>query len=320
LSLFVGVDVGASKIRVCISSGSGLVEKKLVTKFPSSGEPDSVARIIAGLAEKLLEGRKPAAIGVGSIGPLDLRRGWVVNAPNASIKSFPLREPLEKTLGCRVVLANDCAAAVWGEYMYGGGRGFRDLGFITISSGIGGGFIVDGKLLVGWRGNAHEVGHLVLDYKSRLKCGCGGRGHWEALASGSRLRNYVMLRAREERIPGSRGWRTAYKRGLEPEELYALAREGDEFALMIVDELNRIHAAGIASVIAAYDPQVIFLGGAVFLRNKELIMQGITRYLREYSIHEPPIIMEASFGEDAVLVGALALAENPPSELSGAES
>ncbi|MCE4602583.1 MAG: ROK family protein, partial [Desulfurococcales archaeon] len=179
------------------------------------------------------------------------------------------------------------------------------------SSGVGGGFIVDGRLLVGRRGNAHEVGHIVVDLDSEAVCGCGGLGHWEALASGVNMPRTASLYASTWRGPRSRAYILAREGRLSPEDLYSHARRGDPFASSLADYLNRVHAAGLASVAAAYDPEAVFLGGSVYLNNEDLILPGVRRYLARYSIW-PPELRRATYGHDAVLYGAAAIALEPP--------
>ncbi len=312
--MMLAVDVGATRLRVAVGTPDGRILRKIVVNTPRSGGKLAVAERIVEIASKLLGERKPEAVGVASIGPLDLGRGWVVNTPNNPIRSFSLSEPLAEALASRVILANDCMAAVWGEHVYGLGGGLGDLAYITISTGIGGGFMVDGHLLVGWRGNAHEIGHLVIDYKSNTRCGCGGRGHWEGLASGSGLPRLASLMAQQYRYE-STAWSKAVEGRLSSREIYLYARRGDSFALRVIDEANRIHAAGLAGVIASYDPRLIVLGGAVAVRNHDLLIPGIRRYLEEYSLHKPPRIEVSAFGEDSVLMGALAIASHTPPEL-----
>jgi glucokinase len=305
--------VGATNLRVAVFEGTRLKAKKTVPT-PTQGGPYSVAERIIVEARRLgLE--EPDSVGVASIGPLDLERGAVVNTPNNPLRTFYLREPLSRELKARVVVANDCVAAVWGEKVLGRGRDLSDLAYITISSGIGGGFIVDGNLLIGWRGNAHEVGHLVVDYRSGVRCGCGGVGHWEAIASGSGIPRTAYVKSKSWKGRKTRAYVLASRRELDPPTLYRLAREKDEFAEELVSELNRVHAAGIASVAAAFDPKIVFMGGSIFLNNMDLMIGEITEFLKDYSLLEPPRIEAATFGEDAPLMGALALALDTPKPL-----
>jgi len=306
----LAVDVGATRLRVALFDGLDMVER-VEMETPRSGDSLSVARAIASAASRY----SFDVVGVASIGPLDLERGWVVGTPNNPLRSFALRDPLVEWLGRPVVVANDCVAAAWGELVLGGGRGLSELAYVTISTGIGVGVVVDGRLLVGRRGNSHEAGHIVLDLGSNLKCGCGGLGHWEALASGANIPKLAKAKAMEWG-GDSEAWRMALQGSLTPEALYTMARMGDPFALKLVDYINRVHAAGLASIVAAYDPQVVFLGGSIFLRNRDLILDGVKRYIGEYSLVEPPELREATFGEDAVLYGALAIALKTPQELA----
>ena len=308
-SRFLAVDVGASRLKIGVFEGLNMV-RRVELETPKTGGPLAVARAIL----DNVGSEKFESVGVASIGPLDLEKGWVVNTPNNPLKSFALREPLLEAFKTTVIVANDCMAAVWGEHVLGGGIGAGDLAYVTISTGIGVGVIVDGRLLVGRRGNAHEAGHIVVDVNSSVKCGCGGIGHWEALASGANIPQVASLKARE--WGGDSGaWRLALEGSLSPEKLYNMARAGDPFAARLVDYINKVHASGIASIIAAYDPEVIFIGGSIYLNNEDLILEGILKYIREYSLLEPPPIRRATFGGDSVLYGALAVALNPPREL-----
>lgn len=305
----LAVDVGATWLRVAMFEGEIMLSKRSA-RTPRSGGELAVANAIIELAGNF----KPDAIGIGSIGPLDLRKGAVVNTPNNPLGSFELREPLRKMLGAPVYIANDCVAAAWGEYLLGAGKD-KDLAYVTMSTGIGVGAVIDGRPLVGRRGNAHELGHVTIDYKSSLRCGCGGLGHWEALAGGANMK--VFAKAFAESIATSSPAKEVALAGeMGTEELFSHARKGDPFALSLLEELSRIHAAGLSAVIAAYDPEAIFIGGSVFLNNEEVLLPRIKRHLASYSLFEPPAIRRASFGEDAVLYGALALALRPPAEIA----
>ena len=154
-----------------------------------------------------------------------------------------MREPIRNYFKVRTLVANDCVAAVWGEYLLGTGRGYDNLVYITLSTGIGAGVIVDGHLLLGKDGNAHEVGHLVIDYRG-IKCGCGGIGHWEAYASGRNLPNLIRILAKDYRGMITEALDLALNNSLTAPKLFRLWSDGDEFANYVVDELARINAAG----------------------------------------------------------------------------
>jgi glucokinase len=122
-------------------------------------------------------GVEPDGIGVGSIGPLDLQSGCIVNTPNFPFKHIPVVAPLREEFGVPVRLLNDCGAAVMGERRFGLGRGIDNLFYVTLNTGLGGSAIVDGHPLSGKDGNAPEIGHVVIDRLSSMVCGCGARGH-----------------------------------------------------------------------------------------------------------------------------------------------
>ena len=137
------------------------------------------------------------SIGVGSIGPIDLRRGMITNTPNYPFKEIPVVEPLREWFGVPVRIANDCTAGVLGEHFYGAGKGVYNLFYVTFSTGLGGGAMVDGHLLMGKDGNAVEVGHLTIDPDSEIVCGCGCPGHWEAYCGGMNIPRFARRLLRD---------------------------------------------------------------------------------------------------------------------------
>jgi len=312
----VGVDVGATYTRVGLFSPEGRLVEKVRFETPKTGGELAIASAIASAIEGLLSrwGGSLKSIGVGTIGPLDITSGDVVGAPNAPIGRFKIREPLESLFGVDVYVVNDCVAAAWAEYLVGAGRGFRNVVYITISTGIGGGAVVDGHLLLGKDGNAHEVGHIVLDLSGRFRCGCGGLGHWEAIASGANIPRTLEVLAREWRGAATEAYRRALGGSLGSEELFRLWRAGDGFAEFAVEFLAEVNAAGIASVVNVYDPEVLTVGGSIALRNPDFVEISIARVSR-YVVNRRPSITLTPLGEDAALVGAALISIKPPGEL-----
>lgn len=313
--LVAAVDIGATRTRAAILR-EGIILSKEQIPTPKGVEPARIPEAIAELLRRLPGIERVEAVGVATAGPLDLRRGMVIGAPNMDPGTFEIRDPLGEVLGVRVVVANDCVAAVWGEHVLGSGKGVSDHVYITISTGIGGGAVVDGRLLVGRRGNSHEIGHIVVDEDSPLRCGCGGRGHWEGISGGANLARTARYMASiwsGDRTPAQE---KAARGELGPREIYEWARRGDPFASAMVEYLNRIHAAGVASVISVYDPELIHVGGSIFLENRGLILPALTRILPEYTLFDPPPIVPATYGVDAPLIGAAAIALKTPPELA----
>ncbi len=303
---YAAVDLGATNVRVAHGSASrilGRASERTDGAHGASGVAAQIIRMITGLGIEGLE-----AIGVGSIGPLDLSTGRVLDSPNLSLGAIPIVEPLTEEFQVPVGLLNDCSAAVLGELEFGAGMGLRNLAYITLSTGLGGGAIVDGHLLIGKDGNAVEVGHFTIDPESPLVCGCGCRGHWEAYCSGSNIPKFarLLLEARGDEdhiwpVGGEPG-------GLTAEALFEAAKRGDPVALDIVSEIGRINAVGFANVVNAYDPELITVGGSIALRNPDLVLGPIVENIGRHLLNRMPEIVITPLGEDIVLYGALALA------------
>lgn len=312
MRLAVAIDIGATWIRAAIINEKGELIHR--TKVETRGESmysfkNSIREAYEALPRDLV--KESLGVGIGSIGPMDLKRG-ILNPPNIAAKNIDLREIMSELVKEKnVYLANDCVAAVIGEYFYGQGAGHENIVYITISTGIGAGVIVDGEPLVGKDGNAHEIGHLVIERSSGIRCGCGGIGHWEGLCSGANIPRYA-----EEiyyRDPGSFKnsilVKKIFEKRLTSKDIYEAYYSRDPLAVKIVDECNEIHSAGVASVINAYDPEKVIFGGTIVLMNKWIIDE-INRRIDKYITNRKPELVVTEFGDDVVLVGAGAIVLN----------
>jgi glucokinase len=304
---YLAVDIGATNVRVAVGHEDGL--------GPTLGEqtdrlhgPGGVAAQIVRMARRL--GAEPDSVGVGSIGPLDLRRGRITNTPNYPFKDIPVAEPLLGEFGVPVWLMNDCNAAVLGEQTFGAGRGVANLFYVTLSTGLGGGAMVDGHLLNGKDGNAPEIGHVTIDPDSELLCGCGCRGHWEAYCSGANIPNLARLLLRGRSLEGSLLHEAVGgdMSGLTSEAIFSAASRGDPMAAEIVGEVGRVNAVGFGDIVNAFDPELVTVGGSVALNNPDLILGPIMAGIDRHLINRKPEIRITPLGEDIVLHGALALA------------
>jgi glucokinase len=198
---------------------------------------------------------------------------------------------------------------VLGEKEFGLGKGLSNLVYITLSTGIGGGAIVDGKLLIGKDGNAVEIGHMVIDKEGKLLCGCGKPGHWEAYCSGANIPRFVRLWFKSHEVEKSKlfelGGTNLSK--LTSKLLFEAAKLGDEVAIQVVEEIGRLNAMGFANLINAYDPELITVGGAVALNNPELVLRPIKKYVKDFAVNRVPKIALTPLGEDVTLYGLLAV-------------
>lgn len=314
--LGIGVDLGATRIRVCVGDETGkMLWRKSTEMFVYKSVEDYVGAIVARIREGLGHSgtnRIIAGIGVASIGPLDLRRGGMASPANLPYDFVPIVEPLTEAFGMKVTLMNDASAAALGERAFGAGKDHENLVYVTISTGIGGGAIVDGHLLIGKDGNAAEVGHLVVDPEGRLACGCGRRGHWEAYCSGKNLPNLAKLLAHDEpteREDGRLGrLLKTDKRPIDSEAILRAAANGNSFATRVAEEMGRLNALGVADLVNMFDPSLITMGGGVVLNNRELVLKPIRASVPRYATNRMPKIIITPLGDDAGTLGALSLA------------
>ena len=315
----IGIDVGATNLRVALGSLDRGILKKVGERTVRTEDPrkviEQVIRLIETVAGDKLKEIK--AIGIGSIGPLDLRKGMILHSPNVPFRDVPIVGALTDRFKVPVYLLNDCNTAVLGEKVFGAGKKFDNLFYVTISSGIGGGAIVDGNILLGKDGNAVEIGHIVVDFEGRLKCGCGARGHWEAYCSGANLPNFVKYLVEEypDKFRGSELEKLVKTNSLTSEKLFEMAKQGDKHALTVVDELGKINTIGFSNINTCYDPELITVGGSIALFNQQLVMNPIIKNIKNYTINRVPEIRITPLGGDIVLYGAIALAASPPPQL-----
>jgi glucokinase len=269
---------------------------------------DVMRGVTRGFPSKELRG-----ICVASPGPLDLERGLISHAANLPFSNIPIIETMERAFDMESYLVNDANAAGLGEWLRGAGRGHRNVFYLTISTGIGGGAIIDGRLLLGKEGNAAEVGHIVIDSLGRMKCGCGKRGHWEAYCSGSGIPAFTRFLGEELGTSGRKSEpKSPLLRGTaNPARVFGEASRGDPFARQVVKELGRLNAIGVANVTNVYDPEIVTLGGGVALNNPEAILEPITGQLGDYAFNKAPKIQITPLGDDAGLLGALAVSFDP---------
>lgn len=305
---YIAIDIGATNIRVATGDYQG-IHKKIAEPTETKKGPKGVSRQISRLIESILD-EDPSGIGIGSIGPIDYKNGVITNTPNYPIQNITIREPLIQRYKVPVTIVNDCAAAVLGEQVFGDGRGLENLVYVTMSTGLGGGAIIDDNLLLGKDGNAVEVGHFTIEPDSEILCGCGCRGHWEAFCGGKNIPTYAEYLLRTVEWEDSLLYRMSggKKEGLQAKTIFKAALEGDEHALMIVNEIGKKNAVGFANIVNAYDPELITIGGSIALNNEELLLHPIFENIAMHTINRIPEIKITSLGHDSVLIGALAIA------------
>lgn len=259
----LALDVGGTKLAAGVVAPTGRTLAFARTPTRVEEGPDAVIDRLLRLGRRALDtaGHAPsdmAAVGIGCGGPLDPVTGRVQGPPGLpGWDDVPLVDTVRRAYGRPTFLENDATAAALGEYRFGPWEGVRHLLYLTVSTGIGGGLIVDGRLFRGAAGNGGEFGHMIIDWKGR-RCGCGQRGCIEAYASGTS----IARRAAEELRVGT----PSSLRACDPVTAAAVAahaRQGDPLARRIWDETTAALGRAVAVMINVVEPELVVLGGGV---------------------------------------------------------
>ena len=303
MTRYLGIDLGATTTSAVVGDADGEVLARQERPTPeTSGE--AVAAAVGDLVDAVCATAGVAtgdvvAAAVAAIGPLDRAAGVSRDPPNLPVTRVPVVEPLEARLEADVSCYNDATAAAVGECFYRQGN-LADLVYVTVSTGIGAGAIVDGRPLLGATGNAVEAGHFQFDPAGPATCGCGGVGHWEGYAGGRNLPAYARYLAAE----------TGIETGLDLEAVDAETLYGadDPLAAAVRERAAARHAQGFATLIHAFDPALLAVGGAVAVENPGAVVDAARSELPTLATGSPPPIEVTTMGRDAGVMGALACA------------
>jgi len=305
MSGFVAVDIGGTQMRAAAYDS----ESNQPLQHARTATHDARATIIARLVD-LIESVWPnetvTALGLASPGPLDPYTGVIMAPPNIQEwKDFPLGAQLSAHFHVPVYLDNDGNLAGLAEWKYGAGRGHHDVLYLTISTGIGGGVIIHDELLQGHHGLAAELGHMMIDPDGPL-CGCGRAGHIESFSSGPAIARYV-----NEQLATGTVSELQAGTSLSAKEIAAAATRGDALARAAFRRAGEYLGMAVANYLAIFDPAIVILGGGV-TKAGELLFEPLRASLERRILHsrylERLVITRAALGDDAGLLGALALA------------
>ncbi len=306
----LGIDIGGTKLAAGIVDATGNILARGEVPTLAAEGPERVLDRTVQLARNLLgKAGLPAAaihrIGVGCAGPVDRQAGLILNPPNLpGWIRVPLVEHFEKVLGRPAVLENDANAAALGEFRYGAGRGARSLVYLTVSTGIGGGIILDGKIWHGVKDGAGEVGHMTL-VPDGPRCGCGNRGCLEALASGPS----IARRAREALATGHPS-RLRELQDITAADVTRLAQEEDKLAAEVWGATITYLGLGVAAFMTILAPERVVIGGGVALAG-DVLFEPLRREVRHrvklVAVESVPIL-PAALGRDVGILGAAAVA------------
>lgn len=300
----IGVDIGGTKMVAAVVAADGGFPERLRRPSPRLDAGALVDAVVDVARELDPGGELPVGVGIAGIIEGD---GVVRYGPNIGIENFPFGARLIEATGRHVVIGNDANVAMWGEFRVGAARDADDAVMFTLGTGVGGGVVTAGRLVLGRHGYAGELGHVVVEQGGR-PCPCGSFGCLEAYASGTAIEFRARRRLLDLSIDSS-------LRGVQPltgKDVTTAAVEGDDFARDVLAEAGTWLGVGAASVVNALDPAVVVVGGGAASEGAPYILPATRRMLGERimgrGLREPPAVVEAELGDDAGLIGAALLA------------
>jgi glucokinase len=332
LPLVIGLDLGGTQIRTAVLRGATLLSRVGLLTGDNPSPDRVIPRMYASIYQALEEAHvtfdEIAGIGIGAPGPLNNRTGVVFSPPNLpGWINVPLRTLFTEKFGVPVFVENDANAAALGEYMFGAGSGSKEVVYITISTGIGGGVISEGRIVEGISGTAIELGHMSIDWRG-ARCNCGNIGCWESISSGTAiarraheiialgqgedLLNFALTHAEHGHGADTPSDMTRSKQS--PIYVNALmvaqaAQAGISSAKEIIATAAEGLGVGLVNVIHIFNPERIVLGGGV-IQIGEALLSPAKRIVQERTMlvpREATEIVLAELGSDVGLVGAGAL-------------
>jgi len=316
----VGVDIGGTWVRVAICTADlneKNIKKRIIktlkeTKYSIS---NSVCQILSELlSENNIEQDQILGIGIATAGPLNMDKGEVFNNANLGFRVIPMKQPIkEKFPGIPIYFINDCNGSVLGIHFFEAEDDEKDnLVYISMSTGLGGGVICSGHLLLGKEGNAAEIGHAKVEPKSKFKCNCGAYGCWEAYSSGTGVKNRAFDALNEGKLNADILMQIVdnNKKSITAKEIFQAAKRGDELSKKIVEDCVYYTKVGVGLVNNYYDCTSIYFGGAMIKDKEQIIPPIIEQFEKDpikFTINHPPKIKLTRYQEEIGLRGALAL-------------
>lgn len=305
--LVVGLDVGGTTMKAGVVTGAGrpLSQLSLPTE-PERGQEQGLATMAECIRRAVQDAGltmdRIAAIGVATPGSMDIAAGLILDPPNLKPwKNVPVRQYIADTFKLPTAFQNDANAAAYGEYWVGAGQEFKSMVLFTLGTGIGGGIILDDKILEGAQSHGGELGHTKIEFENGRLCGCGHRGCLEAYASATA----VVKRTSEALSAGAKS-SLIDSPDLTAKDVFDAAAAGDALAATIVDRTARCLAVGAANAMHSINPEMICFAGGMVAAG-EAFLNRIKRYVWDYAFELPAERTEiryATLGSDAGMIGA----------------
>lgn len=311
----LGLDLGGTKIAAAIVTAEGqLASRQQRMAMAYEGPRAVIARITSTINDVLeqagLSASRIHSIGVAAAGFINQEKGIITASPNLpGWENIPLREMVQQKYGIPVVLLNDAKSAAVGEHEFGAGRGIRNMVFITVSTGIGSGIIINNELYFGHDGVAGEIGHMTIDIDGP-KCACGNIGCLEVLASGSAMVREIKRRLQAGEYSILLQAVGGNLESINGEKIEATARQGDKLAQDVINKAATYLGVGLVNVVNIFNPEMIVIGGGISNMGN-LVFVPALKVMNERAI---PIsarsvrVVPAQLGADAGIIGVTAFA------------
>ncbi|MFL5928279.1 MAG: ROK family protein [Gaiellaceae bacterium] len=296
----LGLDIGGTKLAAGVVDAAGVVRSFVVAPSRAEEGPEPTLARLFELGRRAVDESKVAwedvqAVGIGCGGPLDAQGGVLIAPPHLpGWHDVPVAALAGHAFDRRVTLENDATAAAAAEHRWGAGARVRNMVYLTISTGVGGGVVIDGSLYRGSTGNGGELGHVTIDWHGRLCRGCGRLGCLEAYVSGTSIAERAQEAGLE--IAGA-------------DEVAAGARAGDPIATAVWDETIEALACGLTSIVNLFEPELVVLGGGVS-RSGEQLISPVRKAVRASTMKpagDGADIVPSAFGDHVGVAGAAAI-------------
>ncbi|WP_297630695.1 ROK family protein [uncultured Clostridium sp.] len=304
---YIGVDLGGTKICTALVNEEGTIFKEVTVPTEAEKGVDKIVENINDTIKQVLGDKNIKdilAIGIGSPGPLDVKNGLIVETPNLPFKNFNIVKAVKDIYDTKVFLDNDANAATLGEFLFGAGKLTTNMVYVTASTGVGGGAVLNGRIFRGSTSNAVEIGHTTVNVHGR-RCGCGNRGCVEGLASGTAIAKTANEAIKSNAVTSLKKYDVVTSK-----EVFEESAKGDKVSQEILDEALSYLGILFANLANSYDPDVLVLGGGVsnggeivFEKINEEIQRRALKPIREYCK-----VKKAELGGRAGVLGAAALA------------
>ena len=279
-----GVDIGGTSVKIGLFSVDGeLLDKWEITTRTDDGGAyilgDIAASVQAKMEEKSIAKVDVLGVGMGVPGPVR-EDGTVIKCVNLGWGVFNAADELGKLLDMKVKVGNDANMAALGEMWQGGGKGHENIVMVTLGTGVGGGIILNGKMLAGVNGAGGEIGHMTMDLAETDVCNCGKRGCLEQYASATG----IVRMANKALNDSDRPSKLREVQYISAKEIFDAAKSGDDLSMDLVDELGKKLGLAAAQIAAVVDPEVFVIGGGVS-RAGQILIDATEKYFKQYAFH-----------------------------------